>query len=129
MVGLVLMKASRFCLLVTLFISSSILNDSLVSKSILGCSFFTFSTWNILCYFLWSTKFLQNNQLIMDVCGFPHTKFLIFILLPLLFYCYLKFCHFKYDMDWFGSLWVHLIWNSLLPKPRYWFPSSGSLSV
>ena len=39
----------------------------------------------------------------------PSYEIPYFSIATLIFYCDLKFCHFKYDMDWFGSLWVHLI--------------------
>jgi len=39
-----------------LFISPSILNDSLAGQSILGCTFFLFSTLNIPCHYLLACK-------------------------------------------------------------------------
>ena len=50
--GLVVLNSLNFCLSEKLFISPSILNETLVKYSNLGCRFFPFSTLNISCHSL-----------------------------------------------------------------------------
>ena len=108
------MNSFSFYLSEKFFVSPSILNDNFAGLSILDCRFFLFRTLNISCPTLfWPVKFLQKNHQIV-LWGFPCIWLFVFLLLPLEFpFFSFTFAVLNYDMSWYVSVWVHLVWDPL----------------
>ena len=68
--GLVVLNSLNFCLSEKLFISSSILNETLTVYSKLGCRFFPFSTLNISCHSLLACRVSAERSTVKHM-GFP----------------------------------------------------------
>ena len=71
--GLVVLNSLNFCLSEKLFITPSILNETLAGYSKLGCRFFPFSTLNISCYSLLACRVSAERS------AAKHMGFLLYV--------------------------------------------------
>ena len=71
-------------------------------------------------------KIFLKSQL-NSLWEFPCTCFSLVAFKTLLI---IHFCQFNYNGSRWGPLWVHLVWDSVLPIPRYVsFPRLGKFSA
>ena len=89
----------------------SFLNDKSCCVRALEVAGFSLSRLNVSCHSFWPTKLMYRNQLIA-LWKFSCKWLLVFLLLPLESSLCI-FCCFNYDMFWYGSDWIHLVWVSL----------------
>ena len=96
------------------------LNDNLSGKHILGCRLFPLRTLNTFCHLLPSGLQCFCREISLQPYDSLVTHSLFFSLFGG-FKIPFSFWHFNCNMSWCRSVWVHLVWDPVIPVPVFFF--------